>query len=492
MRIILKFIFLGLLLLLPITLFSQIGFVDNIYQKIIVNQIVTTVVIITSVVISSVSIGTLLSWIFAMYNFPLKNILEKIVILGMVFPSYALAFFYSEAFKIEGKMALIETLTISSIPYVFMMVTIALRSQSHQMIDTALMFGKNEHWIKLKIILPVLIPPVILSTLLVVGDTFSEFGATYFYGVNTVMTGIYEIWFGLHENIQGIRLTSWLFLSILTVYFFVNHWKTSLLSYNNNAPKVTEYLKPESLGYSKYFLTLSVLIYATFSFFVPMGVLTSWVFETYHLTDWLKVITVTFNSVLLATTIAFSIISISTMLLYLFKKNMLFLLTVCNSQYAVPGIVLSITAIYLIDIFDTKLLLVGFIFVLIMKYLALGVDGISISLRQIPRQYYYIAKSYGKNSMWYVKNIQIPLSKQCYVATFILIWIDVIRELVIGLTIRPQWLHLLSIEIFRFMDLEMLSMSGPWILSMVVVTIIPIFWLNSMIKLKVGDNNAAS
>ena len=112
----------------------------------------------------------------------------------------------------------------------------------------------------------------------------------------------------------------------------------------------------------------------------------------------------------------------------------------------------------------------------------MGTDSIGVGIQKVNRQYYYTTKTFGKDSVWYIWKIQIPMSMQSYLIAGILVWIDVIRELVIGLTLRPQWLDLLSVEIFRYMDMEQLSMSGPWILAMVIITIIPIYYIKIMLK----------
>lgn len=485
MRFLLKIVTICFLLFLPITLLTHIGFIDKTYLTIIFNQFFNTVSVIVPVMAITLITGFLLSWSFIMYEFPLKSILEKILILGMIFPSYVLAIFYSEVFDVSGKVALIGTLSISSLPYVFMMLMIGLKSQPQQLIDSALMFGKQHNWVKLKVLFPLMVPSMVLSSFLVFGDTFSEFGATYFFGVDTVMTGIYEIWFGLHETMQGLKISAWVFLIILISYFFVNGWKSSIKKYNQNALQSKSFtpIKPKELGSKGWFLTLAILTITTFSFFIPIEVLFQWLLENNSKTNWLKVIGVTFNSVSLATLISVLVLVITTVSLYLFKKNMVVLTALSNSLYSTPGIILAISTIYL---FSNSVIAssIAFLSVLILKYLAIGIDGVSIGLNKIPRQLYYDAKSFGKSSTWYIKNVQLPLSVKSYLLAFLLVWIDVIRELAIGLTIRPQGLDLLSIEIFKCMDLEMLSMSSPWILSMVLITIFPIYMVNNVMKLK--------
>ena len=485
MRSSLKVIFIMFLLFLPSVLVVHLGIIDGNYLSIISKQILNTIIIVTSVVVITTSLGVLTAWIFALYNFPLKRYLEIILILGMVFPSYVLALFYSEAFKVWGEIALIGTLSVSTLPYVFMIVTMSLRSQSQQLVDTALMLGKNNHWIKLKVIWPLLKPAIVLSSLLVLGDTFSEFGATYFYGVDTIMTGIYEIWFGLHEIEQGIRFASWTFIITLSIYYFINTWKHSMIgqqpSLSNSGTFQT--IQSENLsGIKGFIISLFIINITLVTFFIPFGVLGMWVVAEYTDTDWWRVFAVTLNSSMLATVIAMLVLINTTFILYLFKKRIPYIMSLSNTLYSTPGIILAVAAVYVINATHLEVGGILFIYVLTLKYLAMGTDSIGVGIQKVNRQYYYTTKTFGKDSVWYIWKIQIPMSMQSYLIAGILVWIDVIRELVIGLTLRPQWLDLLSVEIFRYMDMEQLSMSGPWILAMVIITIIPIYYIKIMLK----------
>lgn len=485
-RIFLKLGLVSFLLFIPFILIMQMGYINDLYLNIILNQTINTFKIIFSVVLLTMTIGGIISWLFSMYDFPLKKPLEIILILGMVFPSYVLAFFYSEAFNIFGEIALVITMVVATLPYVFMIVTMSIRNQSQQLFYSAMMIGKDDKWVRFKVILPLIKPAFILSSLLVFGDTFSEFGATYFYGVDTVMTGIYEIWFGLHESEQGIRFASWIFIVIVIMYYFINVWKKNVVGFDptlsNNSGNY-ETINPKKItGIKAWITTIMVMCLTILTFIIPMCVLGVWVYESYLETNWLRVLQVTLNSTILSTTISVIVVIIATFILYLFKRKMNFITTISNSLYATPGIVLSISAVFVFYTTTPFLVLLVFVYILVLKYLAMGIDSIGVSIQKINREYYYSAKTLGKDTPWYIKKIQIPISIQGYIVAGILVWTDVIRELVIGLTIRPQWLELLSVEIYRYMDMEILYMSGPWILSMVLITLIPISYIHLVMK----------
>jgi len=485
LRSILRLSLLLCISILAIILVTHIGFDVRPYDTFVFSQIINTIIIIGFTTLFATVVGVSLAWLFGLYNFPLKRFFEILLILGMVFPSYVLAFFYTEIFSMMNIVGLIVILTLSSIPYVFLIVTMSIRSQSQQLIESAMMLGKNDAWIKLRLILPLLKPAIILSSLLVVGDTLSEFGATYFFGVDTLMTGIYEVWFGIHETAIGLILSAWVFIFVLIIYYFINVMKKSKLglqpTFANNVG--SEELKPQKLSrFSGWLTVFGTSLILSLTVFIPFSILTYWVYLAYDTADWFSVLMVTINSSILSTLVAILILIVATILLYLFKKQSRLILTLTNALYSTPGIVITITTMYLMNLIGVELITFFFIYALVIKYLALGVDTVGVGLQKINRQYYYSTKTLGKDSAWYINHIQIPIAYKSYIIAFILIWIDVIRELVIGLSLRPEWLNLVSIKIFSCMDLEILYMSGPWILGMVLITIIPIFVVNKLIK----------
>lgn len=479
-----KYVLLLFLSLIPLTLMMNLGFIDPAYTSIILTQFTNTMVIVFSVVAISSIIGFICAWLFSIYDFPLKKPLEIMFIMSMIYPSYVLAFFYSEFFNVHGQIALVGTMVATTLPYVFMIVTMSFRSQSQQLVDSALMFGKNNAWVRLKVLFPLVVPAVILSSLLVVGDTFSEFGATYFFGVDTVMTGLYEIWFGLGESVQGIRLAAWTFCMVFVVYYFVTVWKrTSLKAQvafeNNDLSETIKSRKPEKNGWLMTLFTGSIV---TMIFLIPSCVLIQWVMSSYIQTDWFVVLMVSFNSILLATGISFLVLFITTIIFVVYKQKLLTLSALVNTLYSTPGIVLAVSAVFIIGITSPNLTPFLFVYVLVMKFLAMGMDTIGVGIQKINHKFYYSSKAFKKNQSWYIWNVQIPLSQKGYIVAAIMVWIEVIRELVISTTLRPQGFDLLSVEIFRFMDLELLYMSGPWILMMVIITVIPITYLKLVLK----------
>ena len=456
------------------------------YSKYVFSQLSNTIYLVTLTSIFALIVGGVSAWFVALYNFPFKNLIETFYILMMLYPSYVMAIMLSElSTSFVGFGGLVLTMTIVTIPYVFLILTMSLRSQSQRLIQTALMFGKNKTWIKLKLLLPLLKPAIIISLIFVISDTMSEFGATYFMGVDTFMTGVYEIWLGLYEYEIGLKLSALIFIVVAFGVYFSGLFKKGKQLTN---PIKTEPLKPETLkGFKAWLVTFITFVPVLIGFIIPSLVLLQWNIDAWGNTDWSEILIVSLQSIAVATFVSLLTLFFSTEVLYHFKKDQRkarIIYSTISSIYALPGIVVAVTMLYLVGILGFEWLAFFYFYGLVVKYIALSMDSIYTGLQKIDRNYYYSAKGLGKDSNWYKWWVQLPLAIKSYVVGGMLVWIDVMRELVIGYIVRPQWLDLLSVKIFSFVDLELLYMSGPWILAMVLITLIPIYLVNKIFFVK--------
>jgi iron(III) transport system permease protein len=474
------------IIIIPIgALLLNIGWDFGEYSSFIFSQLTNTIFLVTLTTFFALTIGGISAWFTALYNYPLKKIIESLYILMMLYPSYVMAIMLSElSTSLMGFWGLVLTLTIVTIPYVFLILTMSLRSQSQQLVETALMFGKDKRWVKLKLLLPLLKPAIIIAAIFVISDTMSEFGATYFMGVDTFMTGIYELWLGLYEVEMGLQLSALIFITIAGGVWLSGVFGKKALP---NPPK-TQQIKPEKLnGWKAWTVTFLTSIPVVVGFVIPSLILIDWNISAWGNTDWLEVGWVAFQSFGVATIVAVATLLLATEFLYHFKKDQRkarLVYSIISSMYALPGIVVAVTMLWLVGFVDTQFLWFFYLYALIVKYIALSMDSVYAGLQKVDRQYYYSAKGLGKTSNWYKWWVQLPIAQKSYIVGGILVWIDVMRELVIGYIVRPQWIDLLSVKIFSFIDLELLYMAGPWILAMVVITLIPIWWVNRIVKME--------
>ena len=164
-----------------------------------------------------------------------------------------------------------------------------------------------------------------------------------------------------------------------------------------------------------------------------------------------QILHLNFNSVKLIFLSSIFIIFISLIVTFsgriLKSKTLSFFSNLSISGYAIPGIVVSVSVISLfsfIDKFlnmDLKGYFIGSIFGLIFGY---SVRFYSISFNTIKTVYLKINKSIdesalllGFNKLSILKNVHYPLLRKNLIFAFILISIEIIKELPITLILRP-------------------------------------------------------
>lgn len=480
-----RLVLLSLFIIPIIILLYHAGWDFAPYTNYVFSQLTNTILLVTLTAFFTLIIGGISAWFVALYNFPFKRIIETSYILMMLFPSYVISMMMGDiSSTLLGFWGLVLTMTLVTIPYVFLILTMSLRSQSQILVDTALMFGKNKNWIKLKLILPLLKPAIMIALIFVVSDTISEFGATHFMGVDTFMTGIYEIWLGLYEYDIGLKLSSLIFILIVVVVYSSNLFGKDKHLTNPTKSKTIEPIQLS--GFKAWLVTFITVIPITIGFLIPLIMLVDWNISAWGQTDWLSVGWVSLQTIMVAGVVSITSLFLATEFLYYFKKDerkAKIIYSLISSMYAMPGIVVAVTMLWLVGFLDFQWLGFIYLYALIVKYIALSMDSVYTGLQKIDRVYYYSSKGFGKNSNWYKWYIQMPLAKKSYVVGGILVWIDVMRELVIGYALRPDWLDLLSVKIYSFIDVELMYLSGPWILMMVIITLIPIWWVNKIIKM---------
>lgn len=481
MRLSLKTIIISLLLvptfILFYTTYTNYTYFDiTQYNK----SINITIQFILSTTILSTIIGTISAYYISLYNIPYRNLLQKLYIIPLIFPSYMLAMIYGELSKsFMNLYGLIFVTTLVSIPYVFIIMYSYISSISKTYDDTAKVFNISKTKRFFKIMLPLMLPGILSSSLIVFSDSVSEFGASVFFGVDTLMVVIYNKWFTLYNvNVASV------FSSLIVITLFVIFYIKSSVQHKSMVNPIVH--KVNELRYVKYgwIISLLLMIPLIFSVLIPFIVLNKWFILSYSHTDYTNLLFSTINTLLFALVIIIISIVVSMLTIYLFKTNKL-VITLQYMNYAYPGLILSIILLTTVTSLNWYLSMLLMIFAFSLKYSVLMTTSINGYIIRIDRKMYYSAKSLGKTSGWFVKNIQMPLSKRGIILGSMLVFIDVVRELPIMLTLRPYNFETLSTKIFYYYNSEWLFYTAPYFIIMVICTMPTIFYFMR----KINDTN---
>tara|TARA_A100001015_G_scaffold4714_1_gene5991 strand:- start:2731 stop:4401 length:1671 start_codon:yes stop_codon:yes gene_type:complete len=526
-------VFLVLLVVTPllVIIFSSLK-VDievwrHIYRYLIINYISNSLLLVVGVSLVTFFIGVLSAWFIAFYNIPFKNIISTLLILPIAIPPYAMAycyadltdkggyinnissFFFNESFvsglSVRTLLGSIFVLSLTLFPYIFLITKYAFQNNALKVIESAANLGASKFKLLLKFALPVSRPALVAGITLVVMESLADFGVVHYLGINTLSVGVYKAWFGFDDLNSSARLAVILLLFTLTIIiierYFRKDKKENYVSYGQETN--VGILFNSQITFPLIFLITIIF----FSFIIPITWLLinviSHDFNNFH-----QVISSAINSIKLALLGSFIIVAFATIIIFtkrICKLNVFSLiLNFSKVGYASPGIVVAIGIITPSIFFDKKisllfsyfnkdigLILTGSITILIFAYLvrflSVAFNPIESGMDKISEKIDFSALNLGATRTTLFFKIHFPMIfTTCFIG-FLLIFIDILKELPITLILRPFNFNTLAVYTFEYASSEQLVLASFPALLITIIGLIPLIFINKIINYKIGN-----
>ena len=474
------------IVLIPIiTVFSSFFENTSNYYEILKNTflkeyIYNSSILLISVLFLTFLMGTGTAYLVSFYRFPGSEFFKWALILSFAVPPYIYAysltaFFenYGTAFtimknlfgegnynknipKFDGMLGAILSISFSLYAYVYILARASFLYQSQNLID----LGKNLGFTKLKsfykIILPTARPAIVAGLSLVAMETLAEFGAVDFFSINTLTTGIYNSWIAFDDLAFANRISFFLLIFIFILFVLENFSRRKAKYHLNSKGGFKKKEKIKLFGGTA-FLASTICFFIFFiSFLFPLTQMMYWTIKFPENLFDLQLIDLILNTFYLVTLSSFVLIIFSLISNYgnRVSKNKLlnFLSTLSISGYAIPGVILAIAFITFIAWFDNsiikslgfisiKKIFIGSIFGLVLVYFvrfySLAFNGIKSGYEKINISVDESAYLLGYSKRKTFTNIHIPFLRNSLLFIFILISLEIIRELPITLILRP-------------------------------------------------------
>ena len=319
-------------------------------------------------------------------------------------------------------------------------------------------------------------------------ETLSDFGSVSFFGISTLTTGIYNAWISFDDLTLANRLSFYLLVFILGLFFLENlsrkkaqyHTPTKSGIKKNNA--INLYGKKAILA----FLFCAIVFFISFLF--PVLQMLYWTINfPKHLAD-LNLVKLLSNTMLLVYLSSIILISLSFISNYgnrvTRSKFLNALTTLSVSGYAIPGIILAIAFITFVSWFDNniisffgfktiKSIFIGSIFGLILVYFirfySLASNGIKSGYLKINYSIDESAYLLGYSKFKTFTNIHIPYLKNSILLIGVLIAIEIIKELPITLIMRPFNFETFATTAYIYASQDLLEAAAAPSLFLIII-----------------------
>lgn len=467
---------------------------EHITTYFLFDYIKNSIILIFGTGLLTFTIGTSSAWIISRYTFRYNKIIEWLLFMPLAIPSYIVAYTYVglvgnggtfieilrdfgfsvirvEMMNIYG---LIWVLSFSLYPYVYAGTRTIFQSYPSQLKHTASLLGVSNKKYFLSVALPLASPAIIGGLFLVFMEVLNDYGAAKYYGVSTFTTGIFRTWTALEDLQSSIYLSAILVILVFILVLIVK-WLRGRRSYNltqTNYNQKNADNRVKISGLKKILYLGILLIPILFGFILPLIQLVVWGIQTFDSMFNNDLIILGLESLSLGLSTALLVVFLACLLIYLSKWNYLKQFNVFSKiatlGYVIPGAIIGVgiirTSKSLTDLFSFQFnleighLVYNSILVLIYAYLFRfiavaynSIEGNTLKLGKNLSESSYLL-GYGKIKTFF--KIDFPLLRNALISSFILVLIDVMKELPLTLILKPYNVSTLTVRAYEYAEDE--------------------------------------
>ena len=494
-------VIISLLLAIPvfailISLFKGTGEMwEHITSYFLIDYIQNSIILLLGSGIICFVIGTSSAWVVSRYKFKGRKIIEWLLFMPLAIPSYIVAYSYVGLFGYGGSFmkfinylgfnsidniemmniyGLVWVLSFSLYPYVYASTRLIFQSYPTRLKDTASLLGASKNKYFFKIALPLASPAIIGGLFLVFMEVLNDYGAAKYYGINTFTTGIFRTWTALEDLQSSIYLSAILVVLVFVLVLIVK-WLRGRRSYNlktYNSNDQDEIYRKDLKGLKKIIFLTIVFVPILFGFLFPFLQLIIWGLQTFESMFNSELLNIGIQTLFLGLSTSIIIVFLATSLIYLSKWNYLKQLNVTSKLatlgYVIPGAIIGIGVIKsshsITEYFSTyHNIKIGYIiynsilvliYAYVFRFIAVAFNSIESNTLKLSKSLSESSNLLGFGKIKTFFKIDFSLIKNALLTSFILVFIDVIKELPLTLILKPYNLSTLAIKAYEYAEDE--------------------------------------
>jgi iron(III) transport system permease protein len=512
---------------------DSMGLWQHLVDTVLPRYVGNTLVLMAGVGTVSLVFGVSTAWLVTRYDFIGRRPLEWMLLLPAAVPSYIIAYTYTDFLEYAGPVqgALRDAfgwhsardywfpeirsmggaiLVMGSVlyPYVYMMARTAFKLTPHSLFEIGRIHDRN---LFRKVGLPMARPAIVAGLALVLMETVSDFGTVDYFAVQTLTLGIFNVWLGMNSLPAAAQIASLSFLFVIAL-LVMELYARSRRRYTDTGRRAVSFQPvPVPPGRSAACLA-ACLLPVVVGFFVPVGVLLSFVLRGYTETDYAAIATVAFNSIAVAVGVAVMVMAMAGFMVFVSTfRGTRFLKTLTAlsaAGYAFPGTILAIGVVTFAGAVDhgagTVLgwvtgrdfggFLSGTIWLVLMacmvRFLAVGYGAVSSGIGRLPPNMMNASRILGRNFPQSLVQVVLPLLRSSFLAGGLLVFVDVMKELPMTLLLRPFNFETLATYVYQFAKDELLEQAALPSLFVVLAGMGPVILMNAALR-RIGQKRHA-
>jgi iron(III) transport system permease protein len=459
-------------------------------------MIVSTSILLVVVVGGSVILGTSLAWLVSAFQFPCRRLVGWLLVVPLAIPGYVGGFVWLDTLSgvvgargVRSLWLCAVVLVLSLYPYVYLFARAAFADQGADTLAVARSLGVGAWGVFFRVSLPTAQPAIAAGAALVAMETLTDIGTVRLFNVSTLADGVMRVWFGTGNLGAATELASALTGAaiLLIACERLLHRRGRSARGTSEGVMVPRSLSPVAVS-GVLATVVAVLVVAVG---IPIVRLVDWSVESIQAGQAVTVaggvwhhVGSTLSLVVVSTVVS---IVIGTLLaLLVARKGGVARLAgrVSTIGYAMPGPVVAVGAVVMLAALDRRGVLpngfflvgstIGLVYALLVRFLAIGYQGVEASLERISTSAVESARVLGAGSFRTALSVEIPAARFGILAATALLAVDISKELPITLLLRPFGVDTLSVWVWQSTSESLWAQAAVPALLMVFIGMIAV------------------
>ncbi len=492
---------------------------DKVWSHIVNNLLGTytmqTLLLMLGVAVCSFVMGVNAAWVVSKYRFPGRRLLEWALIMPLAIPAYLSGYAWAGMldytsplysflrnnfgvhtgqylfFDLLSLPGAIVVFSLSLYPYVYLITRTFFQHHAGNMFDAGRSLGLGPWAIYRRLGIPLARPAIVAGISLILMEVLNDYGLVNYFGVETYTTGIFTAWFAFGNVGAAMKLSALLMVFVLGLLLMEKYQRRNLW-YAGQPTYAATHPNRRKVRFGWVITVLTSLPFVL-GFVVPIAAFIHWTVsvDAANHRDFGRLL---LNSFQLAATAAV-LVTVLSLFLGFTIRTFPGLLTrvsvrIATLGYAIPGAVVAIGLLVTTLWLDSKgggtVLITGSIAALVyayaVRFMAVGFHSIESGNERISVHLDQAARSLG-SSLWRTfLRVNLPLMRGPMAVAFMLVLVDVLKELPLTLILRPFNYDTLAIRAFEYANDERIAEASPAALVIITAAIIPVILLNLIMK----------
>jgi len=457
-----------------------------------------TVSLATSVSLLTLTLGVSLAWVVVRYEFPGRQVWEWVLVLPLAMPTYVLAYVYAHLLGMGGPIdqwwqsiggpggmlpsptsfsGVSLVMALDTFPFVYLLARGALLSLNVSFEEVARVCGVPPWATLWRVTLPLIRPAIAAGLALVILYVVSDFGAVSLLRYQTLTYAVYQQMTSRYDH-SAASVLSVLLVALALLFLVTERWFRQRSRFYQTTGRYRTPARQRIGLIRTTLLTAFVGFVFAASFGVPALMLVQWSIAAvsqgaldarFYGFIW--------NSGFLACLAATSAVILGLPLAYLASRRPSRLNLAClqaaYAGYALPGPVAALAVLVLFTSFAPFLYgsMVVLVVAYVLHFLPAGLQSLEPALQQVTPNVEEVARTLGCTTRQIIGRVTLPLIRNGFVAAWVLMFLQTMKELPATLLLRPVGFDTLAIRVWLEASEEYYQLAAPSALLIVMLSL---------------------